>query len=231
MLPGDVEAALRADPRLLVPVGTCEQHGPHLPLGCNTIMVERLADDLSADTGIIRAPTVEYGVNATTERLAMGNASVRRKTLLRMLHDLIDSWEAGGVAEFVLLTAHGYEPHQEALATVFTRGARVRVVDIFSVPVDDLIESGPGTLHGDEVDTSVMLHLASGLVRLDLAEDYMVEGRRRRRTDRGNVRIPRESAGSIGRPSLATAEKGARIYGRIRTWIRERILVAASAET
>ena len=55
---------LRERPTLIVPVGTTEQHGPHLPLGCDTIIVEHLADDLSAEFGILRAPTVEYGVHA-----------------------------------------------------------------------------------------------------------------------------------------------------------------------
>src|SRR5438309_102137 len=84
-----VRAALAHDPRLLVPVGTCEQHGPHLPLGCDTIIVERLADDLSARFGILRAPTVEYGVNTATKVPYPGNAAVRRKTLHRWLNDLV----------------------------------------------------------------------------------------------------------------------------------------------
>src|SRR5690242_6978321 len=46
--PSEVAAIALRDPRLIVPVGTCEQHGPHLPFGCDTIIVEHLADDLSA---------------------------------------------------------------------------------------------------------------------------------------------------------------------------------------
>ena len=59
-----------------------------------------------------------------------GNASLRKKTLHRLLNDLIDSWEATGVREFILLTAHEHDPHLEALSTVITSGARVRVVEI-----------------------------------------------------------------------------------------------------
>src|SRR5438093_1036506 len=71
----EVRFILERDSRLLVPVGTCEQHGPHLPLGCDTIIVERLADDLSAAFDILRAPTIEYGVNTATERPYAGNAT------------------------------------------------------------------------------------------------------------------------------------------------------------
>src|SRR5439155_745754 len=56
LVPDDVRFILERDARLLVPVGTCEQHGPHLPLGCDTIIVECLADDLSGALEILRAP-------------------------------------------------------------------------------------------------------------------------------------------------------------------------------
>ena len=81
-------------PELVVPVGTTEQHGPHLPLGCDTIIVEHLADDLSAEFGILRAPTVEYGVHAPTHAFP-GGASLRRRTLHRVMNELIESWEEG----------------------------------------------------------------------------------------------------------------------------------------
>src|SRR6267143_55337 len=93
LTPDAVRAALTRDSRLLVPVGTCEQHGPHLPLGCDTIIVERLADDLSASFGILRAPPISYGVNTATKRPYPGNAAVRRKTLHRWMNDLLGSWE------------------------------------------------------------------------------------------------------------------------------------------
>ena len=75
LTPEAVRVALARDARLLVPFGTCEQHGPHLPLGCDTIIVERLVDELSRELRILRAPTIEYGVNAATRRAFPGNAT------------------------------------------------------------------------------------------------------------------------------------------------------------
>ncbi|HEX6058668.1 MAG TPA: creatininase family protein [Gemmatimonadaceae bacterium] len=223
--PDQVASILAADPRLIVPVGTCEQHGPHMPLGCDTIIVERLADDLSARFGVLRAPTVEYGVNVDTERSYTGNASLRKKTLHRQLNDLIDSLEDSGVAEFVLLTAHGHDPHQEALATVIPTTARIRVVDIFALDLADLLEGQTEAMHGDEVDTSLLLHIAPHLVRIDLAQDYMMSREELRRYRRGWLRVRKGSPGSIGRPTLATAEKGERLYARIYDRIAERIFI------
>jgi creatinine amidohydrolase len=224
--PAEINAAMSNDPRLIVPVGTCEQHGPHLPLGCDTIIVEHLCDDLSAEYGVLRAPTVEYGVNVDTERGFPGNASLRKKTLHRMLNDLLDSWEETGIKEFILITAHGHDPHQEALATVTTVQARVRVVDIFGVNLSDLLEGQTEAMHGDEVDTSLMLFLAPHLVHADLAQDYMMSREMLRRYRRGSLKVPEGSAGSIGRPSLASAEKGRLLYERIRSKISDRIFLA-----
>lgn len=234
LAPADVAAILARDPRLIVPVGTCEQHGPHLPLGVDTIIVESLADALSADLQLLRAPTVEYGVNSDHERTIPGNATLRRKTLLRALNDLTDAWEAGGVREFVFLTAHGHDGHQEALSTVITKAARVRVVDILSIDVSDLTVSGTGPLHGDEIDTSLLLHLAPHLVHMDRAQDYIIAPASRGRyrhplVRRATLRIPADSTGSVGRPSTASAATGAAIYTRIFERIRERIFLAPPA--
>ncbi|HXT47745.1 MAG TPA: creatininase family protein [Gemmatimonadaceae bacterium] len=230
MLPGAVAEVLARDPRLIIPVGTCEQHGPHLPLGTATIIAERLCDDLSAAYGVLCAPTVEYGVNVDTAREAPGNSCVRRKTLHRFLNDLLASWEAGGVKEFILITAHDHDPHQDALSTVITREARVRVVDLYAIRLDDLLEGQSEHMHGDEADTSLMLHLAPELVRMEWAQDSMVSHETLRRYRRGHLRVPRESAGSIGRPTLATAAKGRAMYERIRQRVSERIFLTPAPD-
>jgi creatinine amidohydrolase len=225
MWPRDVREAFRADPRLIVPVGACAPHGDHLPLGADSMIADRMADDLSRLSGVLRAPTVEYGVNAPHADPAAGSAGVRKKTLHRLLNDLLTSWEACGVREFVLLTAHAHDPHQEALATVVTSAARVRVVDAFTVDVRDLLAGQDEPMHADEVDTSLLLHLAPELVRSAGALDYMVERATLRRFRQGQTGAARLAATAVlGRPSLASAEKGRAIYERIIGRIAARVL-------
>ena len=231
MRPDEVARAINADPRLIIPVGACEQHGRHMPLGTDTMIVEHLADDLSAEFGVCVAPTLEYGVNVATERGYPGNASLRKKTLHRMLNDLLDTWESTGVLEFILLTAHEHDPHQEALATVITTRARVRVVDVFAIDFRDVLEGQSAPMHGDEVDTSLLLFLAPHLVEMDLAEDYMMSRDELRRYRRGWLKVPKGSSGSIGRPSLASAAKGAAIYAHIRDKVRARVFLTPEADT
>lgn len=207
-----------------MPVGTTEQHGPHLPLGCDTIIVERLAHDLSAEFGVLSAPTVEYGVNAGTEEPFAGSAGLRRKTLHRLMNDLVGSWEAGGVREFVILTAHGQDPHQEALSTLRTREAAVRTVDIFAVPLSR--ENGTDDLpvHGGAVDTSLLLYINAKLVAWNQAQDFLPTPREVRRYRHGAAKaIPRSSPGSFGRPTTATADQGFRLYQMIYHRIASRV--------
>lgn len=227
MPPEEARLAFAVNPRLIIPVGTCEQHGPHLPIGCDTIVVERLADDLSAEFRIVRAPTIEYGVNDPTRLHFPGNASVRRKTLRRWLNDLLPDWEKAGVEEFLVLTMNGDAPHQEALGTVVTDRARVRVVDVLAIDFGTLLDQAHGPIHGGEVDTSLLLYVAPDLVRMQEARDFILPESTARRYRRGStMALPAISPGSVGQPTRASAEKGRRLYEFIKDRIRERVLGA-----
>ena len=158
---------------MVVPVGTTEQHCHHLPLGCDTVIVEHLADDLSAKFGILRTPTVEYGVHAPTHAFP-GGASLA-VTLHRVMNELIESWEEGaGVREFVILTAQASEAHLEALSTIRTDSATVQVMDVFSLDFGPLLERPGAPIQGGELDTSLLLFLTPELVHMELARDFAV---------------------------------------------------------
>lgn len=219
MTPGAVGERLRVRPTLIVPVGTTELHGPHLPLGCDTIIVERLADDLSATYGLTRAPTLEYGVHAPV-RPFPGGAALRRRTLHRVMNELIESWEEGaGVQEFLILTAQSSEAHLEALSTIRTDEATVQVVDIFGLDFGSLLDR-QAPIQGGELDTSLMLYLAPHLVHMELARDFELTPSILARYRPGQTRhLPSGSPGSIGYPSLASAQKGERLY----TFILDRV--------
>lgn len=189
MIPDAVRERLSRRPTLLVPVGATEQHGPHLPFGCDTIIVERLADDLSATFGIVRAPAIEFGVHSGVRPLP-GGAVLRRRTLHRVMNELIESWEEeAAIKEFVVLTAQADDAHLEALSTIRTDGATVQVMDIFSIDFGDLLERPGIPIHGGELDTSLLLHLAPECVAQDLI-----------------------SGGVAGYAAVASAQKGARLY-------------------
>jgi len=222
----DVAAHLARDPRLIIPVGALEQHGPHLPLGANVLFARRLAADLSREFGILRAPTIYYGVNVRTERNYAGTAWLAKKTLHRALNELLACWEDHGVTEFILITTHRHDPHLEALATLVTRRARVRVVQAWDVDISDLLEAQSTPLHAGEAETSVILYLYPELVRMDRARDFQIPPEDFERYIRGGLPSPPPGgSGTVGFPSLATAEKGALIYERILDAIRRAVFL------
>jgi creatinine amidohydrolase len=222
----DVAAHLARDPRLLIPVGALEQHGAHLPLGSNVLICRRLGLDLSEEFGVLRAPTFAYGVNVPTERAFAGTASLTKKTLNRALNELLEAWEQHGVAEFIIITTHRHEPHLEALSSLVTSRARVRVVEAWDVDVGDLLDTQPAPLHACEAETSVMLHLYPDLVRMDRARDFDLSEKEFRRYMRGGLPVPPPGgAGTVGHPTAASAEKGERIYRRILDGIRNAVFL------
>jgi creatinine amidohydrolase len=222
----DVAQYLERDQRLIIPIGTCEQHGRHLPLGTDSVLAERLAHDLSAEFGVAVAPTLNYGVNVDTEQAYAGTASFRRKTLHRALNDVLADWEGHGFEEFILITAHFHDPHLDAVTTVVTEHARIRVVDLQSVRVGQFLEKQSGPEHAGEVETSVMLYVAPQLVREAEVHDYPLDATQVRRYLRGRMpKPPPGCEGAIGHPSSATAEKGEEIYQHVLDKVRMKIFL------
>jgi creatinine amidohydrolase/Fe(II)-dependent formamide hydrolase-like protein len=196
MTPGEVADTLSRDPRLILPIGTIQKTSDGIPMGASTIVVDRVADALSAEFGVLRAPTVEYGVNPTTNAEYPASVTLRKKTLHRFLNDLLTTWECNGVNEFILLTAHGYDPHLEAISTVGTVKARVRVVDLFAVNLSDLIGVRRSEDDRGGVFASLLMYLTPVLVDTEKVE------------------------------SGASAEQGRALYERIRARVSERIFLA-----
>lgn len=227
----EVLAYLERDKRLLIPVGTCEQFGPHLPIGASTLVAERLAEDLAEEFGLLRAPTIHYGVNFPSARPYPGTAGLREKTLHRVCNELLAAWEDQGFEEFVLITASDFPPQVETLASVSVDHARVRVVSALEVDLSAIREGASGFEHGGEVLTSLLLHLCPERVRGEQIHDFSTPPLSRHRRWAGRAPpLPANCPGAVGQPSLASAPKGARMYDYIREKIRTRIFGAAPAE-
>jgi len=181
----EIADRFRRNPRLLLPVGSCTQHGPHLPVGTDNQITECLAEAVCSRTGILLAPLLPYGVASSKDLELAGTAGLERKTLHRVLNELVESWERQGLEEITLLTGNGNVRHIQAMAMVLAKAVRVRSVDTRAIDVSRFLDSG-ATDHAGEFDTSLMLHLAPDLVR----------------------KAPTNQIG----PSTATEQKGLLIY-------------------
>src|SRR5262247_700423 len=108
----DREAAAERAPQAVavVPVGACEQHGPHLPLGTDLLVVEHIAlaaaGILAGDPDVLVAPAIPYGYSAY--HLPLGpTVSLRMSTLQAVLTDVCESLVQSGFRRIFLLNGHG----------------------------------------------------------------------------------------------------------------------------
>lgn len=201
--------AMSRRPLLAVPVGSCEQHGPHLPLDTDTRIAVALAEGLvqSFDPGdILVAPPI--AVSASGEHAGFpGTLSFGNEVVESMLVELVRSadWSSG----VVFINGHGgnAEPVRRAMSLLKSEQRRAlawwpRV-------------SG-GDAHAGRTETSLMLAIAPDLVRTDIAE----AGRREHVTDlidelrAGGVRAVSPN-GVLGDPSGATASHGRSLLTRL----------------
>jgi creatinine amidohydrolase len=193
--------ATGGDVLLALPLGSLEQHGPHLPLDTDTRIAGALAYGLAAQRpDVVVAPAVAYG--ASGEHAAFpGTLLVGHEPLAALLVELVRSARAAfrGV---VLVNAHG--GNEATLAEVERRcGADGDDVLIWRAAVPG------GDAHAGRTETSLMLALDPASVRIELAEPGCTE-----RIDRLLPRLraegvrPVSSNGVLGDPTGANAEEG-----------------------
>jgi creatinine amidohydrolase len=210
LTPDEVADHLDRDSRLIIPIGAA------------TLVAEAFASNISRQRGVLRAPAVPYGVNTPADARFRGPSTLREKTLHGLLNDLLSSWEDAGFTEFILLTVHDFDSHAEAMATTTGTGARVRAIEALNLDLSGLLDRRHPIEHGGEALTSLMLFLYPEKVRMDRATDY-VPGPGAISTLRRLARIPADSPGSIGCPTLATGEKGRALFQHISERILSRV--------
>ncbi len=222
----EVEEYLKTKKALILPVGICEQHSKHLPLSTDTLVAEYIAEFLSEKTGLIVAPTFNYGVGLPCDKIFPGSTTVEWEDMRNCLASIFSWWKAQGFEKIFVLTAHGDPFHLRALQE--TGHEDVLVLDLYDLDLRGILQKQKATKHACEVETSVMLYLFPETVRMEEIEDFetpaelMKEYLNHIRTDP----IP-GSPGCQGYPSLATREKGEQIVERMKkralSWIEKHL--------
>jgi mycofactocin system creatininase family protein len=185
---------------VVVPVGSVEQHGPHLPLDTDTVIAQAVATGVAERLGGWCAPAVAYGSSGEHQDFP-GTTSIGTPALGQLVVELVRSlrrW-AGRV---VLVNGHGgnQEALRAALDQLIREGHDVRVIPCAATGMD---------AHAGRAETSLMLHLRPTSVRLDLAEPgncAPISALLPHLRARGVAAVSRN--GVLGDPRGATAEEG-----------------------
>jgi len=214
----------RRDPRLLCPVGSLMQHGPHLPLDTDIRITTAIAEGIGSRHDVLVAPTLPFGSGSEIDAGYAGAALLAHKTLHRVLNDLVADWVRQGVEDLVLLTSNGFGPHYHALVSVMGADVRIRAVDCNVVDLSPALRRPLAPERAGEIETSLMLYLCPGTVRQDRVEDLEIGGQELAERMDGTEPVPlKGSTGVIGRPTAGSAEKGKRIYEYLVQYVGDRL--------
>ncbi len=232
----EIEAAARRGTLLLLPLGQTEEHGPHLPVGTDTFIAERVCAETAKRLGeqvpTLVLPAIEYGYSGQVMTQWAGTFTIPARLVTELIVEVCRSVIRMGFEKIVIVNTHGHHQH---LAVVAAReiadatGVNPAVLmpnALIGKQFAEIRRSPPGgACHGGEYETSLVMHFGYDvdLSRVD-ARDVLKGGSDFCSNDMlaggGKVfwstwsRQP-SGQGIYGDPTVATAETGRKTFEAI----------------
>jgi creatinine amidohydrolase len=171
----DIERYLESDDRIILPVGSTEQHGRFAPLGTDTYVAAALAEDGARQAGVLSAPPLWFGWSPH-HLVCPGTISVRAEILVEVFYDAVQSLSTHGFKKFVFLNGHRIVniSWMQIAAERAQRNLHVRAVifDPAYMSKEIVGKLGFGPIgHAEEIEISHMLYRHPDLVHLEAAID------------------------------------------------------------
>lgn len=170
---------LKRSRTVILPCGSLEEHGSHLPLGTDTWHAVELARTVSEKIFIWVAPPLTYGLCRSSSNHP-GTVSIRGATLRLIVQDVIRGLYSQGLERILILSGHAGGTHiavlidacEELLSELSkARFAVVSVNDLGRTAWKEIVET-PGDSHAGEVETSIMEYLFPSYVKGRSPEEY-----------------------------------------------------------
>ncbi|MBN2014501.1 MAG: creatininase family protein [Candidatus Altiarchaeota archaeon] len=153
------------DRGIIIPIGSVEQHGPHLPLETDSLLVERIAGEVAERIGCLVAPTLILGVSEEHMDF-VGTITLSPETFKGVVYDVCNSLSRHGFSKLHIISYHG--GNKQYLVELLP--------EIKDAGITATLHRVLGRLgkfdHAGEVETSLMLYLFPELVRKDRVERF-----------------------------------------------------------
>ncbi len=204
----DVEEYLKRNKDVILPLGSVEEHGYHLPLTTDGDIALAIANELGRRLNILVAPIVWYGVSSST-RDYPGSVMVEFDSLRNYLRDIISSLVGQGFRRIFIISGHLSSLQISAIRDAAKNfDAEFYLLNYSKIDFSNILETKP--CHACEAETSLMLYLYPNKVEMENAVDeepifekYSLKTLR-----------PTDS-GVFGYATKASKEKGKKMFERI----------------
>lgn len=201
---------IKSGKKIIIPLGSIEQHGPHLPISTDTIIAEYLANQLTKKISSYALPGIPYGVSF--EHRPFFNISISNDVLSELLSQVCISLGENGFNQIIILNGHrGNMGVLQYIPQIVERNNPK--VNVFGINYWHLIEREFD--HGGFVETSLMLAIEPKLVQMQMAKRGYLNKKRLNSTyttflsNTSSFKITRN--GVLGDPRKATKEEGKKI--------------------
>ncbi len=231
----EMNDAIARQPAVLLPVGSTEQHGPHLPLDVDIFLCERVCLETARRMPgkVLVLPPVSYGLNLHHIDFP-GTIHIEPEVFIAFCLNITKSVAYHGFRRILVVNGHGSNgPLADLVArkTLLATESICAAVNyfVFGAEAFEKVRQSDVTAHADEFETSLYLHLAPERVRMDRAvagDDH--RARHFSSDSTGKVRLSDywgrwTRVGVHGDPRPATAEKGRVIWDAVITGMRETV--------
>jgi creatinine amidohydrolase len=212
----------------LVPVGAIEQHGPHLPVGTDTIVATSLCVAAGELAGALVLPAISLGVSYGHGTVLAGTLSLTPDLLVATVHQYVRWASVSGLRRLLFVNAHFGNAASLSVATDSVRllapELRVGTLDWWAADPEVLAEvtADGADIHANRAETAIMMAVAPDQVHAGRAPDADDP-------DRTDGLVFRYTApalsrnGVTGRPSQASVKLGASLHRRVVQAIADRV--------
>jgi creatinine amidohydrolase len=221
----EMNEAIAAQKAVILPTGSTEQPGPHLPLDVDAFLVESVCLELGrrAPDRVLVLPTVSFGLNRHHIDFP-GTIHIEPEVFIAFCLNITKSVAYHGFEKILIVNGHGSNtPLVDLVArkTVLATNSLCAAVNYFSLGVEafERVKQTPVMAHADEFETSLYLHLAPERVRMekavagnDVAGKYMTSDSTSPYVRFNDFWGRWTTLGVHGDPTAATAEKGKIIW-------------------
>jgi len=219
---------------IILPIGSTEQHGPHLPVGTDTMVANAVAESAAVKANVLVAPPLWFGWSPH-HLVLPGTITIRAEILIEVVYDMITSLHRHAFDKFILLNGHRIVnvTWLQIAAERAKRELGVGIVIFDPAYMSKEFTSGLGwgeVGHAEEIEGSHMWYRYPDLVKMDRAKDNPHRHRNLYHVDPGYAgdtlcyvpsspaemqKLAKTSGGTAGEPSKASREGGEKYHAHL----------------